>query len=91
MTRDNSLQIRGTTPMQLIETKQVTSTLLGKPVKIRQLKDAKRLLSKLITEFQKGTINGRAAKDLTYLVISFVQIAKDIDLEDRIQALEDQI
>ena len=66
-------------------------TLLDKPVRIRKLKDAKRLLSRLIHEFQKGTINNRDAKDLCYLIVSFVQIAKDVDLEERINQLEERV
>ena len=86
MNKGNSLQV--------INSEQVTeesSTLLDKPVKIRQLKDAKRLLSKLITEFQKGTIKSREAKDLCYLVVSYVQIAKDVDIEDRLKVLEENL
>ena len=82
------------TSLQVINTKLLTedsSNLLATPVKIRQLKDAKRLLSKLITEFQKGTIKSREAKDLCYLIVSYVNIAKDIDLEERIKSLEENL
>lgn len=86
MNKGNGLQVINS--KELIENQ---STLLTKPVKIRHLKDAKRLLSKLITEFQKGTIKSREAKDLCYLVISYVQIAKDVDIEDRLKVLEDNL
>ena len=59
-----------------------------RPVKVRKLKDAKRLLSRLIVQLQAGTIAGQDAKDLCYLLSTFVQIVRDADLEQRIEKLE---
>lgn len=58
-------------------------------VRVRTLKDAKRLLSRLITQLQAGTIEGKNAKDLTYVLSVFVQVVKDSDIEERLTKLEE--
>jgi hypothetical protein len=65
--------------------------LLGKPVFVTNFRTAKRLLSRLILGFQKGEISGRDSKDLCYLVASFVQIAKDTEIEERLSKLEGKV
>ena len=67
-----------------------TTPLLDKPIRIRKIKDAKRLLSKLIYELQTGKIQSQQAKDLTYLLISFVNITTATEFESRLKSLEDQ-
>jgi hypothetical protein len=59
-----------------------------KPLKIVDAKSAKRLFSRLITEFQKGTIKSRDAKDLAYLLVSFLQSCTQAEIEDRLERLE---
>ena len=61
----------------------------GRPVRVTKLKDAQRLLSRLITEFQLGNVESRWAKDLCYLVSTFVQVAKESDFEERLRQLEE--
>jgi hypothetical protein len=46
------------------------------------------LLSKLIAGFCRGEIDGDNAKTLCYLLVSWVNIARDSDLEQRIEKLE---
>ena len=46
----------------------------SRPVKVRTLRDAKRLLSRMITQLQAGTIKGQDAKDLCYLISTFIQL-----------------
>lgn len=58
------------------------------PLKVTNLKNAKRLLSKLIYELQAGTIDNQTAKDLTYLLVSFVNVFKQYEMEKRISELE---
>lgn len=53
------------------------------------MKDAQRLLSRLIHEFQKGTLDDRWAKTLCYLVTAYVSVAKDSELEERLRRLEE--
>jgi hypothetical protein len=64
-------------------------SLLGKPIRISKVRDARRLLGKLILEFQKGNIANQDAKDLCYLVTSYVNVAVQSDFEERLQQLED--
>jgi len=59
-----------------------------RPVKVRSLKDAKRLLSRLIVQLQSGQVTGQAAKDLTYLLSVFLQLVRDHELEQRIKRIE---
>jgi len=62
--------------------------ILGRPIRIRSIEDARRLLSRLILEFQKGTVENRNAKDLCYLVISFVNIVSQSEIENRLAEIE---
>jgi hypothetical protein len=54
----------------------------------KNIKDAKRILSKLISAFIKGEIEDQRAKTLCYLLNSFVMIVRDNDFETRLQLLE---
>lgn len=58
------------------------------PIKVNSLKSAKRLLSKLIYELQTGNIDNQKAKDLTYLLISFVNVFKQYEIERRLEEVE---
>jgi hypothetical protein len=62
-----------------------------RPIRVNDLKSAKRLLSKLILELQTGTIESPKAKDLCYLATSFVNIYKIVDVETRITELETRL
>jgi hypothetical protein len=55
---------------------------------IRNVGDARRMLARLIHGFQCGKIDGAEAKTLCYLLISYSQIVKDHDFEERIRNLE---
>ena len=83
------------TPKQHAEPVQVVTTasetldtppLLEKPVK--NVKDARRLLSTIIAEFRAGMIQGTDAKTMCYLLSTYVSITKDTELEERITKLE---
>ena len=65
--------------------------LLKKPVRVSKLKDAKRLLSRLIYEFQLGTLSGRDAKDLTYLISQFISACKEIEIDERLKLIEQKV
>ena len=82
---------------QYIENKKdaltYTDTIAGKiekPVKVTKISDAKRLLSKLIYKLQTGEIEGQSAKDMTYLLISYVNMIKDMEFEERLKQLEER-
>jgi hypothetical protein len=55
---------------------------------IRNVKTAKRLLSRLIAGFVRGEIAGQDAKTLAYLLATYCQIVKESDFEERLAALE---
>jgi len=63
-------------------------SVMEKPVRVKNLKDAKKLLGRLLVAFQRGEIGGRDAKDLAYLLSVWVQIVKDVELEERLKNLE---
>ena len=67
-----------------------TPHLIGRPVRLKTVDDARRLLSRLILEFQRGTIDDKKSKCLCYLVVSYVDVATQTDFEDRIKALEEK-
>jgi hypothetical protein len=62
-----------------------------RPIKIKTIADAQRLLSRLIFDLQKGQVGGRLAKDLCYLLINYVQISRDTVIEARVEAIEMQL
>ena len=64
--------------------------ILSKPQKVNNIKQAKKLLSKLIYALQTNEIDGRKAKDLCYLLSVFIGIVKDCELENRLDKLEQQ-
>ena len=66
-------------------------SLKEKPIRVKNLKDAKKLISRLLVAFQREEIDGRNAKDLAYLLSVFIQICKDVELEDRLTKLENNI
>ena len=62
--------------------------VLERPVRVNNVKQAKKLLSKLIYGLQTGEIEGRKAKDLTYLLSVFISIVRETETEERITELE---
>jgi len=77
---------------QLVETKKVKGNYtLSNPIKVTSLKNAKRLLSRLIYDLQSGLIENQTAKDLTYLLVSYVNVFKQYEIEKRIDEIEKRI
>lgn len=60
-------------------------------IKVTNLKQAKRLLSRLIYDLQTGVIENQTAKDLTYLLISYANVFKQYEIEQRIDLIEKQM
>lgn len=74
---------------ELVETKKNNRSYTPQSaVKVTNLKQAKRLLSKLIFDLQTGTIKNQDAKDLTYLLVSYVNVFKQYEIEQRLDAIE---
>lgn len=61
------------------------------PVEVHTVKDAKRLLSRLITQLQEGEIENRTAKDLAYLLQIYVNTIREHELEERLTAIEHKL
>jgi hypothetical protein len=49
---------------------------------------ARRLLTRVLTAYQTGQADAFTAKTVAYLVSVFVDVAKQVDLEERVGALE---
>ncbi len=80
-------------PVEGLDTGKITSNervspLLGRPIRVNTQQKARQLLSRLILEFQKGTIKNKDAKDLCYLIISYVNVSTQTDIEERVKKLE---
>lgn len=61
------------------------------PIKVNNLKSARRLLSRLIYQLQTGEVENQTAKDLTYLLISYVNVFKTYEFEQRLIKLEEKL
>ena len=68
-------------PLQKHIFKQVSSD--PHPIKVHNLKNAKRLLSRLIYDLQIGKIESKLAKDLCYLLSVYTNIFKENDMDER--------
>lgn len=71
--------------------RETDTPLFNRPIRIKRIEDARRLLSRLILALQKKQIAGRDAKDLCYIVVSYVNVASETDLEKRVEEIEKQI
>jgi hypothetical protein len=58
---------------------------------VRTVRDAKKMLAKLIHGFQLKQIDGDDSKTMTYMIVSFVNICRDNDLEQRLRDLENKV
>ncbi len=55
---------------------------------IRTVKDAKKMLGKIIHAFQLGKVKTEEVKTLAYLLTSWVNIVRDVEYEERLKAVE---
>lgn len=77
---------------QLAKIKKVSGSYTpSNAIKVTNLKQAKRLLSRMIYDLQTGTIENQTAKDLTYLLVSYVNVFKQYEIEQRLDLIEKQI
>ena len=60
----------------------------GKVPRIRNAKDAKKLLGRLISAFTKGETNSEDARTLAYLVQVYVQACVPAEIEERLDQYE---
>lgn len=76
---------------QTLTVKRISEGYSQKPIKVTNVKQARRLLSKLIYGLQTGEVTGDNARTLTYLLISFVNIFKQYEFERRLNSLEQKL
>ncbi len=76
------------TNTQLVKPSTPILPLPKKPIEVRNLRTAKRLLSRIITAFQRNEIEDSRAKTLAYLLVSYVSLTRDYEFEERISKLE---
>lgn len=70
---------------------EFAETIGLKPGRLTNLRDAKRMCSRLIRGFIKGEVSGSDAKTLSYLLSTYVTIAQGSDIEARLDELENKI
>ncbi|MCH7972539.1 MAG: hypothetical protein IH949_01375 [Bacteroidetes bacterium] len=75
--------------LQAIDNKNLKGSYT--PIKVTNLKNARRLLSRLIYQLQTGEVANQTAKDLTYLLISYVNVFKAYEFEQRLIKLEEKL
>lgn len=71
--------------------KPVIPAISGRCIKVNNIQQAKRLLSKIILLLQKGLIDGRRAKDLVYILSVFTAVVKDSEFDDRLREIENKL
>jgi hypothetical protein len=67
------------------------ATTQKRPVMVRNVKTASRLMGRILLEIQKDQIGGEKAKLLIYGLSHFVNIHRDHVLEGRVEALENSL
>jgi hypothetical protein len=61
------------------------------PVEVHNVRDAKRLLSRLITQLQNDEVEDKKAKSICYLLQTYVNITKEYEIEERLRKIEEAI
>jgi hypothetical protein len=84
----NSLKV-----VELQELPQTPSRLklFNRDIKYLKIKDIKRAYSRLIQDYCKGLVNNDDAKTVTYMFSGYLQLIRDIEIEDRLKLLEEKI
>jgi hypothetical protein len=62
--------------------------LPSRPIRVRQVKDAARLLGRVLMQLQKDEISDTKAKTISYVCNSYIKSCEVSTLETRIGALE---
>ena len=63
--------------------------LMGlRPIRVSCARDAKRLMARIILALQKQTIASQTARDLCYLLVTYVTMLRETELEERVAKLE---
>jgi hypothetical protein len=62
-----------------------------RPVLVKDAADARKLLGRIIFQFQKKEVEDNAARLLCYMLSVFVNICSDTDIEERLRKLEAKV
>lgn len=83
---------KSTKPVQVLNLPQTPGPepLFNKIVRVRDARSARRLMGKIILEYQKRSITGEDAKTLCYLVSTYLQACTVSDIEERVKNLENK-
>ncbi|MFH1051554.1 MAG: hypothetical protein V1779_11580 [bacterium] len=79
--------------MKLSKNKEANNLLIDTPVntqypvKVKDIRTARRLMSRIILQFQQGKISSLEAKTITYLLQNFVSICREAREEQREEQL----
>lgn len=65
--------------------------IFGREFKYLKVKDVKRAYSKLIQDYCKGNVANDDAKTMVYLFSGYLQLVRDIEMENRINQLEEKV
>lgn len=70
---------------------RVTPLLCGRPVRLKKIDDCRKLLARLILEFQRGNVQNRDMKDLCYALITYANIAGQVDFQAQLDELRKRV
>ncbi len=59
-----------------------------RPIRIRSVKDARRLLARILRQLQLGEISESKAKTISYVANSYAKLFEVSELEERVAELE---
>jgi hypothetical protein len=82
--------MRTNKPVQKHKIKEVmeSTPLIEGNIRLRNIRDARRFLSKVILKFNQRGIKDSDAKTICYLLNCYVNITRDSDFENRLISLE---
>ncbi|MFH1528428.1 MAG: hypothetical protein ABIG69_17625 [Bacteroidota bacterium] len=83
---------KNTNSFQVIELKRDGETppikIFNREIRYLKAKDVRRAMSKLISEYCKGSIASEEAKTLTHMFSTYIQILSATSFEERLETLE---
>ena len=67
------------------------NTKKPRSTRLRSVSDANRFLSRIINQYNRDEISSQKARDLGYLINVLIRSYIGVDLEQRIEALENEV
>ena len=81
MKQENNLKLADS-KRKSVQRPATPTPLVKRAKKIKSIADAENLLASIISQFQRGKISDKAAKNLCYLLQTYAQLRKQAKLED---------